>query len=252
MSVWLLALLSGCSSDGYFVAFEGGGQPVDEMDDEPDDEGGSAEILVLPCDVDFGDREIGTVVDEPFDVVNTGSASAEAWAYVRSEGAVQFSITPSYARIPAEDGVTFIVSYAPIEPGLAFAEVVFDSNDADVYIPDVPVSGNGVDPSWPDIHLYPGNYDFFDVPAGTSVTGSIEIRNPGGSPLHLDQAPFSGSIAFEVLVDLPDLTVYPDEEIVVPIVYTPTHEDGDAARIDIHSDDPDEPIATLSLSGNGG
>ncbi len=130
--------------------------------------------------------------------------------------------------------------------------------------PDVKITGLGTTPpdelgddtaaQGPDIEVTPSLLDFGAwKPSCTSDPQTVQITNVGVSDLTLTglEVKGGGKLSFELL-DQPT-TVLAGASVEVPVVFSPKGEAVyDAARLEIASDDPDEPIVDVDLLGEGG
>lgn len=107
----------------------------------------------------------------------------------------------------------------------------------------------------PDIDVSPAEYDFGEVELGTSSTVIITISNAGCGDLTVDSIEFAaGSSADFDIATVPSLpaVVAPDSTLAdVVITYTPSAAGLASAVLNIGSNDPDEPLVAVSLSGTG-
>ena len=106
-----------------------------------------------------------------------------------------------------------------------------------------------------DIDVSPAEYDFGEVELGTSSTVILTIYNAGCGDLTVDSIEFAaGSSADFTITTIPSLpaVVAPGGTLGdVEITYTASAEGLAAAGLEIGSDDPDEPLVAVSLSGTG-
>jgi len=128
---------------------------------------------------DFGDVDLGTLVNLEIPFENVGLMGLEG--SIRIDGDGSYTVYPDtiYAQPGAGDGV--VVTFAPNAPGIRAADVVFESNDPSVPIQLISLVGNG----WsepPDDEPAPDTPpDDLRVQSGSSdlATCGCSIVNPG-------------------------------------------------------------------------
>ena len=105
-----------------------------------------------------------------------------------------------------------------------------------------------------NIEVNPLGYDFGDIEVGTSSTTIITISNFGDGVLYITDLAFqSGSSSDYEITLSPSLTaIIPPEQVAdVEITYAPTAEGISSVILEIHSNDPEEPLVHVALSGTG-
>ena len=97
----------------------------------------------------------------------------------------------------------------------------------------------------PDIRLVPMAVDFGTVDAGTEVEQLVTVANDGEAPLDVTIREPSTPFA----ADPATLSLPPRTEARVAVRYAPVMAGGDSAMVFIDSNDPDEPLLVLRLTG---
>jgi hypothetical protein len=105
----------------------------------------------------------------------------------------------------------------------------------------------------PDTDVSPTMLAFGMVNVGTTLTLTTTIRNLGTADLTVTELVFSGSPDFTLhpAAPLPPFVVAPGAEVEVPVDYTPSVQKAVTAVLWVVSDDPDEGVVWVSLSGTG-
>ncbi len=116
--------------------------------------------------------------------------------------------------------------------------------------------GNLLDPLdvAPDIAVAPPEINFGEVDLGTSATGGeVTITNTGNEILTVSSLTFSGDPVFSLGQSTPatPFNIAPDGAQVVGVVYTPNAAGMDIGALEIASNDPDTPVASVDLVGEG-
>jgi hypothetical protein len=108
----------------------------------------------------------------------------------------------------------------------------------------------------PNIALAPASLAFGATPLGSHADLTLEIRNTGGADLHVDSLEFTGlSRSAYRLVSPPPLPftvpAWTGKEVVT-VRFTPAAvQSYDYAKLTVGSDDPDEPVTEITLTGRG-
>ncbi len=110
-----------------------------------------------------------------------------------------------------------------------------------------------VEPEPPDLAIYPAAVDFGDVPVGAESPAYLVVQNVGEAALMLEAAvddvsdnPFRLSPDFEV----PE-SIEAGGSAVIAVLFGPLTEGSVSGTLRVTSNDPDEPEATVALTGNG-
>jgi hypothetical protein len=102
--------------------------------------------------------------------------------------------------------------------------------------------------------VIPLAWDFGDVELGASSSVFLTISNTGSSDLIVDGLDFATGSDPEIALESPPalpLAIEPENSVNIEIVFTPSVEDCYLAGLEISSDDADEPVVTVNLSGCG-
>jgi hypothetical protein len=106
----------------------------------------------------------------------------------------------------------------------------------------------------PRIQVTPGTIEVGDVEIGTEQTGLVTVTNTGNANLSLQslamvQADGAG-FGFTPLAQLP-LTVEPNGIVEITVVFAPSAEGAANAILQVGSDDPENPLVEVMLTGAG-
>jgi len=109
-------------------------------------------------------------------------------------------------------------------------------------------------PPAPDISVAPTSYDFGNVKLGSSTNTIITLANVGSLDLTVSGVGLeNGSSSAIAVAPAPALpaVIHPNGTLDVPLTYTPVSTAGDQAILDITSNDPDQGLLKVGLSGLG-
>jgi hypothetical protein len=108
-----------------------------------------------------------------------------------------------------------------------------------------------VGPQEPDINLRPSSLDFGLVDVGTPEVRTTAVENLGNLTLNVSGVALCGGTSVEYAWSPSAFAVAPGASQTVTVTYTPVDEGLDTGCLDIASDDPDEGVVQLGLSGEG-
>lgn len=208
------------------------------------------DIAVSPGSVDFGAVTVGSSAEHTVAVSNTGSATLTVDGL--TTGAPFEVVTPATPfDIPAGGtDVAVTVRFSPTAVGTASGELSIASNDPDENPLLVALAGSGQSQPTPDIAVTPGSVDFGSVTVGGDAERTVTIANAGTATLTVDGlttgAPFE-VVAPSTPFDIPA----GGEDVAVTVRFSPTAGGSVSGELSISSNDPDEPSATVALSGSG-
>lgn len=223
-----------------FNAVEGGGTPT------PD-------ISVSPTSVDFGDVNVDESSDEIVTVSNDGSADLEV-TDLSTTNAVFSVISPStpFTLTPgASEDVT--VRFSPTAEGTQSGDLEITSDDPDEGTVTVGLTGNGVvpPPDEPDIAVDPTSLDFGQVTVADSADATVTVTNNGTQTLTVSDLTTTNSV-FSVVSPAAPFDVAADGGTdTVTVRFKPTTESVENGDLEITSNDPDEGLVTVALTGEG-
>jgi len=210
-------------------------------------------MAVTPQSLNFGQVKVGCTATQTVTVFNEGNAnlSLQTVFFVQDSNP-DFSHTPLEQlpfTIEPGDAADVTVIFAPTAEGQALGVLKLTGDDADTPFIDVVTTGTGI---VPDIAIEPAAIDFGQLVVGNSSTGTVLITNNGQADLIISDITWAagGSADFAVaaLPALP-LTLAPAASAQLEIKNTPTAAGSAAATLAITSDDPDQPIVNLAVTG---
>lgn len=104
----------------------------------------------------------------------------------------------------------------------------------------------------PDISLNPSSLDFGTVNIGNSPTSTTQVKNVGTADLTVTNIALCAGTSPEFTWSAPTLpfTVTPSGSETISVIYTPTDTGIDTGCLEIGSNDPDTPTATLNVTGS--
>jgi len=212
------------------------------------------QLAVSPTSIDFGDVELGQTVNGIITVSNAGNADLRINSIVASGDMQQTHDCPAELAPGASCTITAI--FAPAVESPAAGVITIASEDPYHPTAEVQLQGRGVVTQAPDMVLFGGNLVFIDVPLGSSQSQDIIIHNAGNTDLTIGNVSVSGAPEFALTANQCTGTLAPYTPLspvtcTLTVTFTPADTGTVYGTITIASNDPDTPVFTGSLSGNG-
>ena len=219
---------------------------------------------------DFGTVAVGNSVDHTFTLANSGTQALTVGAVsIVGGGASEFSVvTQPATNVAASSNTTFTIRFTPTSNGAKFAGITFATNDANENPYNFGILGTGaaavapaeIDVSHMGTSLTDGDTtpstaegtDFGTIAVGTTVDRTFRIDNTGGQTLNIAGVSFVGANPgdFSVLTP-PASSVAAGGNTTFTVRFTPSAALGRFAAMIINSDDADEAVFNVSITGQG-
>jgi hypothetical protein len=117
-----------------------------------------------------------------------------------------------------------------------------------------PESPTDTDTGTPDIAVSPSNLSFGAVPPGGSATLGVMVSNIGDGDLDVIAVSLGGGTSSDFAITSTDglpAVLAPGEMAEVEVTFTPMGTALETGTLEIQSDNPDEALAVVDLSGSG-
>ncbi len=165
-----------------------------------------------------------------------------------STGVTWLSEIPSTGTVPAGSSmdVTILVDAAGMIGGTYNASIIVASNDPDE--PEVTASVTLDVTGAPDISLSQDSLDFGEAFVGFPDSLPLVIRNVGTDLLTVTNIASNNP---DFTVNVTGFSLNPGESREVQVFFTPSATGLSTGTLSITSDDPDEPVVTVALQGEG-
>ena len=213
-------------------------------------------IVVFPPELDFGCVTIGSPTSRSVVVGNIGFAPLIVSSIaLRGGDCSEFEKTagPSSVIIPPWGLRKVEITYSPLDETTDNrCHIRIASNDEDAPVIQVPLLGKGVSACEPEIGLGPPSLEYGCITIGEANTKRFAISNSFGcATLAVTDVALVGSCD-EFFYDGPTMVKIEAGSRVRPrVTYSPVDEGPDACEVHVTSNDPDEPVIILPLSGKG-
>lgn len=195
--------------------------------------------------IEFEDVELDSSATQNLRISNVGTGTLEVTDI--SSDSPQFTVSPTSFQLSPGGSQVVTVTFAPRSPGLKTATISIKSNDPDQAVVTVSLKGIG---AAPDIRLSATSHSFGDVRVGENALWTLKIYNTGRATLQL-KAIMSDSRAFT----LPGLTfpqgIAASDSLACRVVFSPDSTLQFKGTLVIVSNDPDERVLKVALTGRG-
>lgn len=217
---------------------------------------GQPRMALVPGAVDFGFVPPGVPVRRSVSVVNTGlGASPLVVSEVSLQGTDRELFRVIGAPIPrsevppsgidASARLEIVVELAPTEGRAHAAELLVKPENGD---PATVQLSSLAEP--PDVQISRTSIDFGASPLGVSVPRTVTVQNVGRAPL-LAGARIESVTSDVVLARSFAASINPGAFVELGLIFTPTVVGPLTGTLVIESNDPDDPVLRVTLSGAG-
>ena len=215
----------------------------------------SPNISVSPLSLNFGSVDTGSSASLDIVISNDGDSSLLINAATACVGTVtepEFSynfIAP--VSLAAGSNTTLSVTYAPTVAGTHNSCLTINSNDPDEPAIEIPISGDAHMIGAADIHLSTAAL-LFSANVDASDTQSFLIENRGDYELFIHSVELCSTTSSEFSLlpaTFPVSSIVPGNSITVDVLYTPADAGTDQGCLRISSDDSDESVVEVTLTG---
>ncbi|RMF88735.1 MAG: choice-of-anchor D domain-containing protein, partial [Nitrospinota bacterium] len=228
-------------------------QPVITVDLSGTPPANACDIEVSPLALDFG--QVNKLSTKTLTVTIRNRGSVDCSVDFTLGGSADFAFNPATPTPPLTlafgTSVDVAIDYTPADVGVDSGTLDISSNDPDTPSVSVSLSGEGL--GIPDIDVSPTSLAFGAVRLGTTVTLSTTIQNLGETDLTVTDLALTGSPDFALGAGAPSVpfVIVSGGSVDVPVAYTPSVRGAVNAVLWIASDDPDEDVVPVQLSGTG-
>jgi hypothetical protein len=213
------------------------------------------DIEVTPTRVDFGSVPLGQSIERSVNVRNTGAAPLTVNSIISTAPAFQVVSPTGSFTVVAGSQQTVSVRLTPSAAGLQIGMLNISSNDPDEATVIVQLSGSGQAAGAPEIEIMPASLNFGTVVTGSTVDLQVSVMNTGSAPLNVSPAVGSNVITpippFSLVSPLSPFTVPAGGLQIITVRFTPTIEGVLTGSLNLLTNDPDEIIVIVPLSGIG-
>ncbi|MFQ6091925.1 MAG: thrombospondin type 3 repeat-containing protein, partial [bacterium] len=202
--------------------------------------------------LDFDDVSFGTCKDTNFVISNDGTAPLHIYSVTSDCYEFEVLQPPTFPMALIPFGCQHIlIRFCPPAEGSYSCFLTLESDDPDEGTKYVVVEGNGIPESGPKLSIGAFSHDFGDVPVGGHTSWAVDITDIGQtsltvSSIHSDHSDF----VITSPQSFPQM-VAPHSYLSVTVTLSPSTAGPKQGTITIESNDPENPSATVLVSGNG-
>ncbi len=210
------------------------------------------ELEIVPNPIDFDSWFVGQQAEQTVTLRNLGQQdlTIDSLALESGDPFTLDSGGQSSWTLAPDTEAQVTIGYAPLSPG-AFQDVLIATSNDPESPARVDVLASAV--TAPAIETLPAQIDFGEIQLSQIASIDVQIANNGGSDLVVGDIRLSpgSSDAFSVLQSLLP-AIAPGQSRTLNVIYYPTAPVGaDGGTIEIESNDPASPVATIDLTGVG-
>jgi hypothetical protein len=207
------------------------------------------EIDAVLTPLHYGETLVGATSSRTFAIQNVGSVDLHATASLIGGQAAEFAVTQASITVPPGATDTLDITFVPTSGGPKATTLRLTSDDADEATIEVGLSGVGMMPA--DIDLAPSTHDFGEVSLGATASQLFRIRNLGDLNLQVNAVGLVEGDRDEFAIAQGNMpfTVPPGASHDLDVRFMPVSPGPKSTRLRFISDDQDESLVDVNLSG---
>ncbi len=212
------------------------------------------DISVAPTSLSFGNVNTGSFSDLTVAVSNVGTANLNVTALSTTNSLFTVvSPTTPFTITPSGTPVNVTVRFSPTAVGAQSGNLQITNNDPDENPLNVALSGTGVTPppTEPDIRVAPTSLAYGQIIVGQTSDQTVTIFNDGTVILNVTSLTTTNGTFSVVSPSTPFNVAANGGSQVVTVRFSPTAAGVQSGNLQIASNDPDEGLVSVALSGEG-
>ncbi|MFQ5708977.1 MAG: malectin domain-containing carbohydrate-binding protein [bacterium] len=211
------------------------------------------DITVSPLSLDFGDVDTSATSDLTVTITNDGNADLQVSGLTTTNSvfSVVSPATPVTIVPAASEIVT--VRFSPTAAGVQTGDLEITSDDPDEGLVTVSLTGNGVvpPPDAPNISVNPTSLDFGQVTVDSTSDAIVTITNDGTQILTVSDLSTTNTVFSVVSPATPFDVAANGGTQDVTLRFAPTATGVQSGDLNITSNDPDQGVLAVPLTGEG-
>jgi hypothetical protein len=204
-----------------------------------------AALEVVPPVLSFGIVPVGLRADLGLMIRNTSGTTLRVTSITTTNQ--QFRSATQVFSLSRGQERTIMVQFTPSQPGPQTGMLMITSNAPEPVM--VPLQGEGGPPQ-PDIDANPKSLIFGSVPVGNHLDRVLTVRNVGAATLRVSKLSFSHP-AFTLVSPTAPFEVRSGRLMSLTVRFMPPALGLHTSSLTIESNDPDEAMFVVPLSGEG-
>lgn len=208
-------------------------------------------IDINPGALDFGKVQIGLSKELAVEVRNTGSSTLGITdVSLVDNAAADFILAHDCASLASQQQCQVKVTFAPAYSGEVQGELLLESNDPNNPRVAIPLSAVAEMAPEPEIQLSPQSLSFGSVPPGEVAEKTVLITNDGTATLIVSGMTITGTDAREFQQSGSCSAIPENQSCEITVRFAPVSTGNKQAALAISSNDANEPVVSLGLSGD--
>jgi hypothetical protein len=207
----------------------------------------TAQLLVVPNNVDFKTVVVGQPNTQTLQLSNTGKASLTV-SQIKISGSglkLKSVALPLVLEFGQRQNITVV--FDPSAPGQVAGNLSFSSNDRDP-IMNIPIAGQG-EKAVAQLQASPASVSFGSLALQTTNTKDVTLSNAGDVTLTINGVTVSGS-GFGVSNLTPGFSLAPQQQVTFQVWFKPRAKGPASAKLSFLSSNLTSPV-TIPLTGDG-
>jgi hypothetical protein len=213
-------------------------------------------VAIAPPSQDFGKVKINLTLSKTIEMISTGTENLEvAGAILKGANADEFSIENGNEPITLFPGTSqdLTVSFNPTIGGAknAVLQIKFNGAAQDTAL-SISLIGFGDPGDVPDMAISAATHDYGEVEMGMTSSTTFEATNTGALDLEVTSISILGpdSLQFSVDDGVVPFVLAPGDSHNLTVNFSPTSVGRKSASLRLESNDWDDPLMDISLTGN--
>ena len=202
-----------------------------------------------PTSVNFGTVTVGKKTTQSVSISNTGAVAVNITQATFSNSQFSLSGTTLPMALPAGQSGTLTLGITPAAAGNVTGTMTV-TGDSGSTPATVNLSANAVGTSQPQLSVSPSSISFGTVSVGSHSTSNLVLSNTGTANLTVSVITLSGS-EFGISGVTTPATLSAGQSVQATMTFAPTTAAAATGSVTITSNDPNNPTATIPLSGTG-
>ncbi|HEY6170881.1 MAG TPA: choice-of-anchor D domain-containing protein, partial [Candidatus Kapabacteria bacterium] len=206
--------------------------------------------LDAPSAIDFGDIDVGSMIDTTIELHNSGSAAYDIGYYTLNDAANGFKLLDTSLHIIYVDAIGKIkLRFAPVTEMTYQAMLTISRYETvNLYIDTIKLFGKGINSK---LSVSQPALDFGNVDSASSKTLSFNLVNKVTSSIVINSVSITGSNQFSMVSPSTPFTISGGEQSEISVKYSPTINGTAKATLSIVAEDGTTVLVPLSGFGVG-
>jgi hypothetical protein len=211
------------------------------------------DIEAIPSSVSFGTVDVAGLAIRNVLLENAGNQPLNITSIRLDTATTEIGIdVPPVVPVTLQpgDSIPVTLSYRPTNTGMDTASLTVESNDRNESRLVILASGIGGVANACTVAATPAAVQFGLVQANRTATLGVLVQSAGGQPCTVSNFVLNGNPELTLTSAPAPITLQPGETERIAIEYTPTQNGNHTATLAFTSNDPNQPIVSVPVSGS--